>query len=181
MWEQCSGGPGGHCKCSQVHQVWHARIYGHLWKIACITPVFLWFCALLCCLEQLNHMQIASPVNCIKCTVSEHIAHTVYRVIVPPQKELFILEKLHFTSSIAQFCNFVIFGYKQKLEFFPYNECFRKGPQLRTKLLKWSSLVLILHKSPYFPLKRQFDNSCSMGWLISDTLESNTINACTIK
>ena len=58
----------------------------------------------------------ASPVNCIKCTVSEHIAHTVYRVIVPPQKELFILEKLHFTSSIAQFCNFVIFGYKQKLE-----------------------------------------------------------------
>ena len=75
----------------------------------------------------------ASPVNCIKCTVSEHIAHTVYRVIVPPQKELFILEKLHFTSSIAQFCNFVIFGYK--LEFFPYNQCFRKGPQLRT----WSS------------------------------------------
>ena len=58
----------------------------------------------------------ASPVNCIKCTVSLSDCS--------PTK-----------GTIFKFLNFVIFGYKQKLEFLPYNECFRKGPQLRT----WSS------------------------------------------
>ena len=48
-------------------------------------------------------------------------------------------------------------------------QCFHKGPQLRT----WSSwgpncwngphLVLILHKSPHFTLKRQVANSCRVG------------------
>ena len=96
----------------------------------------------------------ASPVNCIKCTVSLSDCS--------PTK-----------GTIFKFLNFVIFCYNQKLEFFLYNECFRKGPQLRT----WSSwgpncwngphLVLILHKSPHFTLKRQVANSCRVGgdWL----------------